>query len=80
MEKYKEKKRKLCVCVVFMDLEKTYDKILRWTFRGKEGLKVYVKEIEEKYEEASTRVFEFVNRKNTRGRKIKMCMWRNERF
>ena len=58
VEKYREKKRKLCM--VFIDLEKAYDRVprevLEWTLRKKGVPRVYVKVIEEMYEGASTRV------------------------
>ena len=56
VEKYREKKRKLCV--VFIDLEKAYDRVprevLEWTLKKKGVPRVYVKVIEEMYEGAST--------------------------
>ena len=58
VEKYREKKRKLCM--VFIDLEKAYDRVprevLEWTLKKKGVPRVYVKIIEEMYERASTRV------------------------
>ena len=58
VEKYREIKKKLCM--VFIDLEKAYDRvpreILKWTLMKKGLPKVYMNIIEDMYEGASTRV------------------------
>ena len=58
VEKYREIKKKLCM--VFIDLEKAYDRvpreILKWALMKKGLPKVYVNIIEDMYEGASTRV------------------------
>ena len=58
VEKYRERKRKLCM--VFIDLEKAYDRvpreILKWALMKKGLPKVYVNIIEDMYEGVSTRV------------------------
>lgn len=58
IEKYREKKRKLCV--IFIDLEKTYDsdpiEVLKWALMKKGLPKAYVNIIEDTYEGAITKV------------------------
>ena len=58
VEKYREKKKKLCM--VFIDLEKAYDRVprevLKWALMRKEVPKAYINLIQDMYDSSSTSV------------------------
>ena len=58
VEKYREKKKKLCM--VFIDLEKAYDRVprevLKWALMRKEVPKKYINLIQDMYDSSSTSV------------------------